>query len=573
MTETSPNPPRAHARPSGRAPAQRVLVIDCPCWSVTAALATHHQPSTDAPAPSPATLLSLAAAVIDATNHVLDCSPAAADAGIAVGMRRRDAQARHPDLLVLADDPDRDARLFEPIACAVEDLAPGVEIIRPGLLAVPARGPAGYYGSEPAAVEHLLDHIAAQTGAEAQIGIADHLATAILAAHHGHLVPPGSDPHDLARFPIATLAVDLDSGRAHPDRTALVDLLRRLGIHTLGAFAALPERDVASRFGTPAVTAHRIARGTQVRPLDRRTPPPDLTVEHHFDEPANRVDTAAFAAKTLAERLIDQLTRRGLGCVRLGIHAITDSGHHHRAWRSAEPATTTSVATRVRWQLDGWLHRAADDPNATGITTLRLVPEETITGRTLQRPLTSNPALAENAERADRAGQRLQALLGPDRVLSVLPTGGRTLHDRIRLVPWGDRLTPERNPARPWPGHLPAPYPATVLASAIPVGLRDAGGIEISVSGRYHLIGTPDTLAILDRPLRTVLDWAGPWPVEQRFWEAAAAQRLAYLQVVLAPSDERRTIHTPDDAIVGTMADALLLCRTNGSWWLAGSYD
>lgn len=556
-----------------RARSQRVLVIVCPNWSVTAALATRHRPSDAVPAPSPAMLLTTAAAVIDATNHVLACSPTATNAGIHVGMRRRDAQARRADLMVLADDPHRDARLFEPVAQAVEDVAPGVEIIRPGLLAVPARGPAGYYGSEPAAAEHLLDHIAAQTGAEVQIGIADHLATAIFAAHHGHLVPTGTDRDYLAPFPVSALAVDLDTGRTHPDRAALVDLLRRLGIRTLDGFAALPERDVANRFGTAAITAHRIARGRGTRPLDRRAPPPDLSVEHHFDPPADRVDTAAFAAKTLAEHLSDQLTRRGLGCVRLGIHAITDTGHHHyRAWRSAEPATTTtSIATRVRWQLDGWLHRASDDPNATGITTLRLVPEDTTTGRALQQPLTTNTALGDNAERADRAGQRLQALLGPDRVVGVLPAGGRALHDRIRLVPWGDRPLLDRDPRLPWPGELPPPYPATVVSPAVPAQLRDSTDADIGVTGRYHLTGTPDTVTISNKSRRVVTDWAGPWPIEQRLWEPGTAQRLAYLQVLLAPIPQDQTSSAPHDLITGV--NAVLLCRAKGSWWLVGSYD
>jgi hypothetical protein len=40
---------------------------------------------------------------------------------------------------------------------------------------------------------------------------------------------------------------------------------------------------------------------------------------------------------------------------------------------------------------------------------------------------------------------------------------------------------------------------------------------------------------------------------------------------VLAPTDERRASHTPDDAMGD--ANALLLCRANGCWWLTGRYD
>ena len=58
----------------------------------------------------------------------------------------------------------------------------------------------------------------------------------------------------------------------------LPDLLARLGIRTLGAFAALPARAVVARFGAPGEAAHRLARGLDERPLAARTPPPDLAV-------------------------------------------------------------------------------------------------------------------------------------------------------------------------------------------------------------------------------------------------------------------------------------------------------
>jgi protein ImuB len=119
---------------------------------------------------------------------VLACSAVARAQGVRRGQRRREAQGRCPKLVVLADDPDRDARVFEPVVAAVEALAPGVELVRPGLVAVPARGPTRYFGSEPAVAERIVDVVAAQAGMECQIGIADGLFAATLAAHRGLLV-------------------------------------------------------------------------------------------------------------------------------------------------------------------------------------------------------------------------------------------------------------------------------------------------------------------------------------------------------------------------------------------------
>lgn len=41
---------------------------------------------------------------------------------------------------------DRDARLFEGVIAAVDDLVPRAELLRPGLLVLPVRGPARFSG-------------------------------------------------------------------------------------------------------------------------------------------------------------------------------------------------------------------------------------------------------------------------------------------------------------------------------------------------------------------------------------------------------------------------------------------
>ena len=108
-------------------PARR-LVLWCPDWPVVAAVraagADPFQPS----------------AVLTA-HRVVACSVAARACGVRRGMRQRTAQQRCPGLLVLEADADRAARLFEEVVRAVEATAPGVEIVRPGLVADSAAGP------------------------------------------------------------------------------------------------------------------------------------------------------------------------------------------------------------------------------------------------------------------------------------------------------------------------------------------------------------------------------------------------------------------------------------------------
>lgn len=520
----------------------RVVVVWCPDWPVVAGSVAEG-------------LAGQTPAAVVAANRVVACSAVARAHGVRRGQRRREAQGRCPELAVLADDPDRDARMFEPVVAAVEALAPGVELVRPGLVAVPARGPTRYFGSEPAVAERIVDVVAAQAGMECQIGIGDGLFAATLAAHRGLLVPPGGSAGFLATLGIAELHQPTDRNTA--DRAALVDLLHRLGLRTLGAFAALPVDDVASRFGLAGVCAHRLAKGLDERPLARRQPPVDLTVARRFDPPLDRVDAAAFASREPAEQLHDALVARGLACIRLGIGARTEAGEElHRVWRCAESLTASGIGDRVRWQLDGWLTSRGSHRGA-GITLLRLIPEEVIGGQALQRGLWGESG--EDDERAGRALVRVQGMLGPEAVLIGVLGGGRNPNDRVRLVPWGEDPTPARDADPPWPGRLPSPSPSRVPTHPLPAEVFDAAGRVVGVSGRGRLTGVPYRISVDGSPPRRVLTWAGPWPVEERWWEARGGRRCARLQAVL------------DAEPAGSLA-VLLACET-GRWQVEGIYE
>lgn len=518
---------------------ERMLVVWCPDWPVTAASAaaglTPHQP-----------------VAVVAANRVVACSAPARAEGVRRGMRRRDAQGRCPELVVFAEDPVRDARLFEPVAVAVEELAVGVEIIRPGVVAVPARGPAGYFGGEDRAAERLIDQVAERTGAECEIGVADGMFAAVLAARRGLLVPPGTSGEFLAPLSVRELQRPEDGH----DRADLVDLLRRLGLRTLGAFAAVPEKDVSARFGADAVFAHRLARGGEERPPSRRRPPPDLVVAETLDPPVERVDAAAFVARALAERLHTGLAAHGLACTRLGIHALTENGEERtRVWRCAEPLTPGGIADRVRWQLDGWLSGTAGRPSA-GIARLHLEPVEIVAGTALQLDLWRGAGRAEADERAGRAMVHVQGLLGPEAVVTPVLGGGRDPGERVRLVPWGDERSPLRDPGAPWPGRLPAPSPATVLAKPLPAKVFDPDGRLVDISARHELTGRPCQVSVDGGSPRRVHAWAGPWATDARWW--TDPRRCARLQVVLAEDDTQT---------------ALLLVLSGERWTVEGIYD
>lgn len=499
---------------------QRVLVIWCPDWPAIAAARQGRRPAT-----SPV--------VVFTANRVRACTPAARSEGVRLGQRRRDAQSHCPALVVAAEDPDRDARLFEPVVQAVEAVAPGVDILRPGLLACAVRGPRRYFGSEEAAAERIVDVVEA-LDVECRVGVADSLAVAVLAARRSRIVPAGRGADFCAPLPVTELSAE--PAIAGAERAALTDLLIRLGLTTCGAFAALPEGKVATRFGADAVLAHRLAQGRSERGVSRRSVPADLTVEQDCDPPLERVDTAAFAARALAERFHQGLAGAGLACTRLTIRAALDDGRElHRTWRCAQPLTPAATADRVRWQLDGWLTEvrrvradgadgvdAGDDERLTGGRIVRLVldPIEALDAGRVQFGLWGSDG--KDDQRAGWAFARVQGLLGPESVLTPVRSGGRAPADRIAWVPWGDERRPPRPVDRPWPGALPAPTPTRLPPAGPgggtePVTLLDERHRPVAVGERGLLTASPCWVERSGRR-RAVRAWAGPWLIDERWW-------------------------------------------------------
>jgi protein ImuB len=307
-------------------------------------------------------------------------------------------------------------------------------------------------------------------------------------------------------------------------------------------------------------------------------PPPDLVETAELDPPATRVDEAAFAAKGLADRLLDRLAALGLGCAQVMVEAETEHGERlARCWRHDGALTPAALVTRVRWQLEGWLTGAASGPQgggrvsrspserdhmgdadeglATGgLTMVRLVPEQVVPATGRQLGFWGGDAAA--SERADRALARLQGLLGHDAVVTAVPCGGRTPAERVRWVPWGDareaRSTGDADlDVAAWPGAVPGPAPTRVFVPALPAELLDAHGHAVTVSGRGDASGAPAQLvcAALPRGGGAVHGWAGPWLHDVRWWDRVTRRRRALWHVIVAAT-EHNELGEHDEATV-----------------------
>ena len=490
--------------------AVRSLVLWCPDWPVLAACREH---GVDPELPVALTEKGL----------VHSCSAAARRDGVARGLRLREAQYRSTSLTVLEYDAALDHRAFEPVVRGIEAIVPGVQVLRPGTLAMRARGPARYYGGEDAAARALLEAASGLGVPGARVGVADGpfaaeqaARAAVRAGGSVHVVPIGEAAAFLAPLPVS-LVVDA--------RTTT--LLQRLGVRTLGEFAALPDDDARRRFGAAGAFAHDRAAGHEQSRVAPRTPPPDFEVEQHFEPPLDRIDQLAFAFRVRAEEFIERMRAVRLVCT--GIRVELDDergGHSSRSWLHPHWFTPADVVDRVRWQLQG--AGTADAGLDSPIVRLRIVPERVDSTGNHEAGLWGGGP----DERVHHGLTRVQSMLGHEGVVTAAVGGGRMLADRQVLVPWGDRAPEPAAAGAPWPGSLPTLAPASVFRERIPVALIDAGGTPVAVDPRGAITAAPASFAVAGSAPAPVRAWAGPWPVVERWWDAERARRVHRFQVV-----------------------------------------
>lgn len=526
--------------------APRSLVLWVPDWPIVALTREGDEPLE----------ASLPIAVF-AKGMVVACSAAAREEGVRRGQRRRDAQARCPHLEVVQDDPVRDHRAFAPLIAAVEEAAPGVQLIAPGLVALHARGPARFYGGEAAAATVLSGAVAALLAstegiADVRVGVADGAFAAEQAARRGtretdpvRIVPEGRTGDFLAPLPVSVL---------DDETLQLADLFGRLGLQTLGQVAALGPDRLGERFGTRGARLHALASGRDLRPVVARTPPPELQREVVFEPPVVLADQVAFGLRMPAEEFTARLGERGLVCTELRVVLMGERGDHSsRVWLHPGAFDAAAIVDRVRWQL-------AEQGLRSAVASVRIEPEGVdAAAHHTARLFGSGPE-----ERVHHALSRVQAMLGHQGVLTPEIGGGRWLAERQQLVPWGDAVGAAVRAAAtlPWPGSLPGPLPATVFADPLPVAVLDDDGDMVAVDARGEVTAEPVWLTGLGAPgssatrrRRGIRQWAGPWPVEERGWDAVRARRAHRFQVV----DEAES--------------AWLLVCEDGTWRAEGWYD
>lgn len=467
---------------------------------------------------------------------------------------------RTPERIIVLAFPDwPEERDFAPVFRGLVELVPQIEMLGPGLVAMRARGPARYYGSETEAANALLAFAHGEGLGGARVGIADGRFAAEQAATQAaapaadptgestgapsgderiapstgpytkavRIVPRGRSAAFLAPLPVSCCA-DED----------LALLLSGLGMYTLGDFAQLPEPAVRSRFGPLGARAHRHARGEdddqgdEIRP---QQPARDFEAGLDFEPPLDGAEQLAFACSGLATRFFEALAEDRLVCTTLRVTLTDDIGaRHERDWSHPRFFTPADAVARIRWQLGaiGTLGANASggreggasssgaaggavDRAGAGIVAVRLFPAR------IDRLASHEPGLWNTGpdERVHHHLSRAQGLLGERGVGTAILEGGRLLLDRQRFTPWGTAPRRERSPG-PWPGALPAPQPSLVFTPPLRARLLGEHGEAVTVDEEDLLSVRPRSLRVEGHDTRgAVIGWSKPWPLREHWWE------------------------------------------------------
>ncbi len=280
-----------------------------------------------------------------AAEHVLACSPEAAAAGVHPGHTLRQAEALCPAATVCEPDPAVTARLGERLAAALYDLAPAVEVRLDGRAWLDLEG----LPRPGSAIREARRRLLAATAADPRLGLAPGPFAAWLAAlraRPGRLLEVSDARAFLA--PLPAFALDLEP--EHLERLYL------LGLHTLGAVAAIGPRRLESQLGRPGREAVLLARGDEPRPLAAWRPPVVTGTRRRLEPPVEDREALLFIARALASDLAAELGLRGAGAkrvrLRLGVEGSAEPEQRESLLRHPLSSTTELFGLLGSWLRD-----------------------------------------------------------------------------------------------------------------------------------------------------------------------------------------------------------------------------
>jgi protein ImuB len=247
-------------------------------------------------------------------EHVVAASEEALAFGVLPGIPLRQAEHLCPQATFLPPDIDAAAHLRELIAAALYDLAPVVEVRVEGIAWFDVSG----VPKPGESIREARRRLRAAIGREPRLGLAPGPFSARIAAARarpGRLIRVEDARAFLARLSSHELPLDEEQ----------LERLDLLGLRTLGAVAALGQRELESQLGRAGRLAVMLARGLEPDQLTPWHPPLFTSAHRQFDSPVEDREALLFVARALCGDLACELGLRGAGAKHVRVRLLFES--------------------------------------------------------------------------------------------------------------------------------------------------------------------------------------------------------------------------------------------------------
>ena len=329
-----------------------------------------------------------------------------------VGMTLEQAVSRHANAILLDADEPHYRRVFSRMLAALQGISDRVEGPELGTAYVRLDGLEGMYRGEAGVVSALLD--AVPTYLNPRIGVADAKFPAFVAARTSRALGASRVPDDVAAF-LAPHPVDL-----LPVSPDVETMMRRFGLHTMGAVASMSEHTLSDRFGIEGQRAWALCNGIDDSPVVPLAF--EESIVEHVSLPfhSSSIEALFVAVDTLLRRGYAKPEMRGRYVGKASLRCYM---HGLPPWEKSidlrQPAGTwesASIAVRGRLEVD---------PPRTPVEDVTL----TLSGFTGESGVQAGLLM-------DVEDDRRQRLAEMDRRLRARMNGGHALYRIVEVAPW-----------------------------------------------------------------------------------------------------------------------------------------
>ena len=346
----------------------------------------------------------LAIASSSAANaEIVACNPEAERRGIRGGMTVTAAWTLASSLKVLSRDTEAERAALEGIAAWALQFTPTVSLAAPDEVLLEIGGSCRLFGGVVRLWADIEQKLAA-VGYTALVAAAPTPLAAQWFARAGFSVRIRHD--DALSLALERLPVEvLDAS------PPVQDLLRDIGVRTLGECMRLPRDGLARRGGTELLDRLDRALGRRPDPRPAFVPPARFAAALRLPAPAGEADALLFAARRLIAELCGWLAATGHGAQRLAFTLAHEGRERHATRFELNLVTATRDPAHLAEVLRERLQRLALPSPAVA-----LAMESSMLLPLASSTLSFLPDERSGKETAVRLVERLQARLGEEAV-------------------------------------------------------------------------------------------------------------------------------------------------------------